>query len=155
MLERIVSGGQTGADQAGWRAARAVGLATGGWMPGGFLTEAGPQPDFAEVFGAVEMPEGGYAERTRANARDSDATVWFGDPDSPGGRTTLRACADLGRRVYLVIDGLTGPSEVAAWIVAEGVRVLNVAGNRESTEPGIGERVERFLAALFDRLGGR
>ena len=32
---------------------------------------------------------------------------------------------------------MTGPSEVAAWIVAKGVRVLNVAGNRESTEPGL------------------
>ena len=30
MLERVVSGGQTGADQAGLRAARAFGIATGG-----------------------------------------------------------------------------------------------------------------------------
>ena len=36
MLEKIVSGGQTGADQGGWRAAVACGLATGGWMPEGF-----------------------------------------------------------------------------------------------------------------------
>jgi hypothetical protein len=54
-----------------------------------------------------------------------------------------------------VIGGLTGPSDVAAWIEAEEVRGLNVAGNRESTEPGIGERVEHFLAAVFGRLGGR
>jgi Circularly permutated YpsA SLOG family len=152
MLERIVSGGQSGADQAGWRAAKAQGIATGGRMPAGFLTEAGPRPDFAEMYGAVEMPGGGSPERTRANARDSDATNWFGDPESPGGRTTLRACAGFGKPVYLVIEGLTQPAEVAAWIEAEEVRVLNVAGNRESTEPGIGERAERFLAALFDRL---
>jgi len=30
MLERVVSGGQTGADQGGWRAARVAGIATGG-----------------------------------------------------------------------------------------------------------------------------
>jgi hypothetical protein len=42
---------------------------------------------------------------------------------------------------------------VAAWIVGEEVCVLNVAGHRESTEPGIGERVERFLSAMLDRLG--
>lgn len=154
MLE-LVTGGQTGADQAGWRAAKAVGLATGGWMPENFLTEAGPRPDFAEMFGAVEMPAGGYAERTWANARDSDGTVWFGYPGSPGGLTTLRACAGLGKSVYLVIDGLTHSPDVAAWILAEEVRVLNVAGNRESTEPGIGERGERFLVAVFGRLGGR
>jgi len=34
----IISGGQTGADQAAWRAARSAGLPTGGVMPLGFLT---------------------------------------------------------------------------------------------------------------------
>jgi hypothetical protein len=107
VLERVVSGGQAGADQAGWRAARASGIATGARMPESFLTEAGPRPEFAEMFGAVEMPGGGYPERTRANARDSDATAWFGDPDSPGSRPTLRACAGFGKAVYVVIEGLT------------------------------------------------
>jgi hypothetical protein len=155
MLDRVISGGQTGADQGGWRAARAAGLATGGWMPQGFLTEAGPRPEFAELFGAAELPGGGYPERTRANARDSDATAWFGDPESPGGRTTLRACAGFGKPVYLVDGVPTQPAEVTAWIEAEGVRVLNVAGNRESTEPGIGERAERFLVAAFRQLARR
>ncbi len=154
MLERVVSGGQTGADQAGWRAAKAVGLATGGWMPADFMTETGPRPDFAEMLGAVEMPGVGYPERTRANARDSDATIRFGDPGSPGGRTTLRAFAGLGKPVYLVIDGLTRPSDVAAWIEAEEVLVLNVAGSRESGASGIGDRVERFLLAALGRAAG-
>jgi hypothetical protein len=152
VLDRVVSGGQTGADQAGWRAARASGIATGGWMPEDFLTEAGPRPDFAEMFGAVEIPGGGYPERTRANARDSDATVWFGDPASPGGRTALRTCTGLGKPVMEVLDGFTGPSDVANWIVAQAIRVLNVAGNRESTEPGIGDWVERFLVVTFRQL---
>jgi hypothetical protein len=82
-------------------------------MPLGFLTEAGPRPDFAGLYGATELA-GGYPDRTRANARDSD---------------------------------------VADWIRAEEVRVLNVAGNRESSNPGIGARVERFLVAVFRRLG--
>jgi hypothetical protein len=152
MLERIVSGGQTGADQAEWRAAKALGIATGGWMAPGFPTEDGPRPDFAGLYGAAELAAGGYPQRTRANARDSDATIWFGDSESPGGRTTLRACAKLGRPVFLVIEGLTRPSDVAAWIEAEEVRVLKVAGNRESTAPGIGERVERFMLEVLRRL---
>ncbi len=121
-------------------------------MPEGFLNEAGSRPAIAGMFGAVEIPGGGYAERTRANVRDSDATIWFGSPDSPGGRTTLRACTGLGKPVYLVIEGLTQPADMAAWIVAEWVRVLNVAGNRESTEPRIGERAEQFLVAVLGRL---
>jgi hypothetical protein len=32
-LTRLISGGQTGADQGGLRAARAAGIETGGWAP--------------------------------------------------------------------------------------------------------------------------
>lgn len=64
---------------------------------------------------------------------------------------TLRACRALGRPAFLVRDGAR-PSELAAWVVAEFVEVLGVAGNRESTAPGIGERAERFLMAVPDRL---
>src|SRR4051794_27751768 len=104
MLERVVSGGQTGADQAGLRAARACGIPTGGWAPLGWQTEDGPAPWLAD-FGLVELPDGGYPERTRANVRDSTATIWFGDPGSPGGRTTLRACHKLGMPVLEVLNG--------------------------------------------------
>jgi hypothetical protein len=55
MIERVISGGQTGADQAGWRAARAYGIPTGGWMPLGFLTETGPRPEFTELDGATQL----------------------------------------------------------------------------------------------------
>ena len=101
---RVVSGGQTGADQAGWRAARASGLPIGGWMPRGYETEAGSRPEFARDFGAVAL-EGGYRQRTQDNVRDSDATIWFGDASSLGGKTTLRACQALGRPVFLVAEG--------------------------------------------------
>jgi len=45
MLERIITGGQIGADQGALRAARAAGIATGGWAPAGWETEAGPAPE--------------------------------------------------------------------------------------------------------------
>lgn len=121
-------------------------------MPKGFLTEDGPRPEFAELYGPVELSTADYPTRTRRNVLDASATIWFGDPDSPGGRTTLRECDRLGLPALLVIEGLTRPSEVAAWIAAEEVRVLNVARNRESTSPGIGDRVERFMLAVFRKL---
>jgi hypothetical protein len=78
MLTRVISSGQTGADQAGLRAARAAGIPTGGWAPKGWLTEKGPSLWLAD-FGLVECPEPGYPPRTRANVRDSDGSIWFGD----------------------------------------------------------------------------
>ncbi|MFH7326653.1 YpsA SLOG family protein [Desulfurivibrio sp. C05AmB] len=42
MLTRIISGGQTGADQAGLDVAIKLGIPHGGWIPKGRMTEAGP-----------------------------------------------------------------------------------------------------------------
>src|SRR5690242_12406375 len=100
MLSRIKSGGQTGADQAAWRAARAAGIPTGGAMPLGFLTEAGPRPEFAELYGAYQLVVPDYEARTRINVRDSEATVWFSSEKSPGCSATLRACRELSRPWY-------------------------------------------------------
>jgi hypothetical protein len=150
MLERVLSGGQTGVDQAALRAARAAGIPTGGHAPLGWRTEDGPAPWLAD-YGLVEMDSPGYPTRTRANVEASDGTLWMGDWHSPGGRTTLDHCR-LTRRPFLIaMAWVTKPSEVAAWIEGRGVRTLNVAGNRESTAPGIGARAEAFLARAFRR----
>jgi hypothetical protein len=152
MIEREISGGQTGADQAAWRAAKAVGIPTGGWMPRGFLTEDGPCPKFAELYGAVETLSATYPPRTQKNVEDSDATVWFGEVDTPGAMATLYAGTITGKPFEPVIPGSTRPSQLAAWIIEHDVRTLNVAGNRESRSPGIGAKVERFLAEVFRQL---
>jgi hypothetical protein len=41
---------------------------------------------------------------------------------------------------------------VVAWIRENDIKVLNVAGNRESKSPGIGLRVELFLGRVFRQL---
>jgi hypothetical protein len=102
MLERVISGFQTGADIAGIYAARAHGIPTGGAMPRGFLTEDGPRPDYAELYGAVELPTPSYPERTRRNVADGDGTLWFGDWHSPGGKATLDACRLQGKPFLIV-----------------------------------------------------
>ena len=165
MLERVISGGQRGADQAGWRTARACGIPTGGWMPLGFRTEGrlddeqvlGPDeshPEFADLYGAREIESLEYRLRTRANVRDADGVVWFGDPLSRGGRLTLALAGIVGIPscvVELGDDGrpLLPPEELADWLSDEAVGTLLVAGNRESKAPGIGEWVERYLTEVF------
>jgi Circularly permutated YpsA SLOG family len=121
-------------------------------MPRGFLTEDGPRPDFAEEYVAVELASKDYKDGTRANVRDSDGTLWFGDFMSPGGRATLDACRFAPKPFLIVYRGATRPSAVVSWIEANGVRVLNVAGSRESKAPGIGARVERFVGEVLRQL---
>jgi hypothetical protein len=153
MLNKIVTGGQTGADQAAWRAAKLFSVPTAGWMPRGFLTEDGPRPEFAQAFGAAELPTETAAARTERNVRDSDGTLWFGETTSAGAHDTIAACRKFMKPCLPVWPSAAfEPSHVAAWIVESKISVLNVAGNRESVEPGIGDRVERFLGQVLEQL---
>jgi hypothetical protein len=156
VLAKIISGGQTGTDVAALHAARAAGIPTGGYAPRGFLTEAGPDPGLAD-FGLVEAPVAGYPARTRLNVAAADAALWFGDPASPGGRLTLSSCRAKGLPFLVVRDWMT-PREVADWLREyvfpgrEGGVTLLVAGNRESSFPGIGNRVGAFLGRTLGLL---
>jgi Circularly permutated YpsA SLOG family len=157
MITLVISRGQTGADQAGWRAAEACGIPTGGWMPFEFLSEDGTQRWFANIYGAREMPTKSCPARTVKNVQDSDATLWFGSTDSPGAKTTLEACERLHKPVMLVTPSeVILASDVVEWLRRNPqIKRLDIAGNRESKAPGTGERVERFLRVVFKRLNER
>lgn len=151
-LERVVSGGQTGVDQAALRAAKASGLATGGWMPLGFLTEDGRRPDMQDAYGMKPARTPDSPTRTRLNVKDSSATIWLGPTGCPGWVATEAAVRRYGRPMLVVEPGATTPSMVADFLSKHRVRILNVAGPRESRSPGIGERTEAFLTRLFRSL---
>ena len=74
-LEKVISGAQTGADRAGLLAAEQLGIATGGFMPKGFLASDGKQPLFAARFGVEEHRSPLYPPRTRDNIRAACATL--------------------------------------------------------------------------------
>lgn len=154
MLDKIISGGQTGADQAAWRAAKAFGIPTGGWVPQGYLAEDGPHPEFADSYGAIEMPSSDSVPRTERNVAQSDATLWFGQTTTTGAQATVGACQRAGKPCLPIYPGASfEPAHVVTWIVENQIHTLNVAGNREGDEPGIGEQVEWFLAQVLEQLG--
>ena len=154
MLEKIISGGQSGADQAGWCAARTFGVSSGGWMTRGFLTEDGPHPEFADEYGAAELSTESDTARTQRNVQDSDATLWFGVTTTSVAQATVGACHRFAKPCMPVYPGASfEPCQVATWIAENKFRTLNVAGNREQEEPGIGDRVERFLGEVLQQLG--
>jgi hypothetical protein len=157
--QRVVSGGQTGADQAGLIAARRFGIPTGGWMPKGFITTTGPAPDLAREFGLREHT-GGYADRTEANVRLADGTLRFAASfETLGEKCTLK-WLHHHRKPYLDIDRNAPPpvEEVAEWIKRHNVKVLNVAGNvepksKKAKASGITEFVIDYLSRVFLALG--
>jgi hypothetical protein len=157
MITLVISGGQTGADQAGWRAAQACGIETAGWMPLYFQTENGTDGSLGRLYNAKTLPTKSYRARTFKNVQESDGTIWFGSTDTPGAKATLNACKSLGRPLMLVIpNGGILPLDVLRWICTSPRKNrLNISGNRESENPGIGKRVERFLMVVFKRVKER
>ena len=81
MLTKIISGGQTGVDAAALRAAKAVGIPTGGTAPKGWLTEDGPAPWLAE-YGLVESDSPFYPPRTPTASATPRRRI--GPPRTPG-----------------------------------------------------------------------
>ena len=113
-------------------------------------------PEFGNLYNAVETASDDYSFRTRANVRDSDGTIWFGEVSSPGARATLESCRHYGKP-HVIVPCVRSPGpetirSVLYWIGAAKIRTLNIAGNRESTNPGLGELVESFLIELLNRL---
>ena len=138
MITKIISGGQTGADQGGLEAGRLLGLETGGTAPYNWMTEDGPRQELLESYELVAGPYDlkTYPLRTVLNVESSDGTVWFGNPYSPGGRLTMNT-ATKEQKPYLINPDPEGLSD---WIEQNAIGVLNVAGNRESKNPGISAR---------------
>lgn len=159
MIERVISGGQTGADQGGldgalrfWSDSDRI----GGWCPAGRRSEDGPIP---AKYPLQETEDWSYPERTKKNVADSDGTVVFTSGEPTGGsKLTLDLASE--RRAFIHID-LTFMSKddavemIADWAEATDIKILNVAGSRESSHPGIQEWVADVIEKVLQEVGDK
>lgn len=155
-LRKIISGGQTGADQGALGACLQKKFPYGGWVPKGRRTEKGKVPKRYRKMRQHWSRH--YPPRTEKNVKDSDCTAIFtyGKPD--GGSLLTIAFARQHRKPCLKID-LDQPHAV---VVAKMVRwlrrrcpdngILNVAGSRRSKAPGIHRAVKKVILEVLLRL---
>ena len=155
-LRKIVSGGQTGADQGALSACVQAGFPYGGWIPKGRRTEKGKVP---ARYRMRQHWSRHYPPRTEKNVADSDGTVIFtyGKPDG-GSRLTIDFAKKHGKPC-LAVDATRPHDEIVArvvrWIrrrLPDGA-VLNVAGSRRSKAPGIHMAVKRAMRDVLASLG--
>jgi len=149
MLNKIISGGQTGVDRAALDVALARGISSGGWCPRGRLAEDGRIPG---RYPLTETPSRRYRERTEWNVRDADGTLIFATGKLTGGtRLTKHFAEQFGKPVFRV-DFADPPSADWLWeqLLADQIQVLNIAGPRESTEPDIYQKTVDYLHRLLD-----
>ena len=148
LIEKIVSGGQTGVDRAALDAALALGIPCGGWCPRGRRAEDGILP---ARYPLRETPLDDYAQRTTWNVRDSDGTLILTRGPTTGGTAQTVDDAVQLHKPYLVVDLAESPDAAAVrdWLAQHRIRALNVAGPRESKSPGIYRDASQFLRALL------
>jgi hypothetical protein len=153
-ITKLVSGGESGADIGGLRAARDLGVLTGGTAPKGWRIclpdgSEGSNPDLGTVYGLVEHKSRAFPPSTKQNVVDSDGTVWFGYEDGSGLALNRQLCSVYSKPL------LVNPSaeRLASWVVEQNISVLNVAGSRASSynpliESTVYELVKQSLLIL-------
>jgi len=151
-LAKIVSGGQTGVDRAALDAAIELGFLVGGWCPKGRLAEDGP---IHQSYPLKETPSDDYRVRTEWNVRDSSATLILHRGRISGGTAFTQVMAAKYDRPCLCValSAKSGLRTIADWAERQEIPTLNIAGPRESGEPGIYHQTYEFLLRLLPRLG--
>ena len=147
-IEKIISGGQTGVDRAALDVALELGISCGGWCPKGRKAEDGP---IDVQYKLQETTSSSYSVRTGKNVRESDGTLILVKGQPKAGTALTLKFAQKYKKPYLVRDPFVrkGLGTVRMWLEVNRIRVLNVAGPRESEIPGIHDRAFEFLKELF------
>ena len=151
MFKKIISGGQTGADQAALDAAIKYNFPHGGWIPKGRKTETGRLPDSYKL---KEMPTDSYPDRTEQNVIDSDGTVIISHGKLTGGSKLTQELAKKHKRPCLHIDLNATPAFIAAsrinnWTIKHGIEILNVAGAKLTKDPEIYRDVKYIIEGVI------
>jgi hypothetical protein len=136
-LEKIISGGQTGVDRGALDAALDASFPCGGYCPQDRAAEDGTIP---LRYPLTPLPGAGYPERTLQNVLDSDGTVILASGTLTGGTLLTVSYCERHTKPCLVIDAVTtseadAATEIQRFIRERGIRILNVAGPRESLWP--------------------
>jgi hypothetical protein len=139
-------------DRSALDAAIECGIEHGGWCPRGRQAEDGRIPGRYRL---DETESAEYPVRTERNVIDSDGTlILFRDRLVGGTQLTRRLAARHGKPCFPVdLAGTTDVQPVRDWLAAHAVAVLNVAGPRESSSPGIGHAALQFLRELLSEDG--
>ena len=148
---KIISGGQTGVDRAALDAAMDLGVSAGGWCPAGRRAEDGP---IALRYPLTETEEADYAVRTARNVEMADATLIITNGRLSGGTELTLQCALQAAKPCLVVDlrePLDYADQVCRWIASLQINILNVAGPRESSQPGVYSLARDLLRDILRR----
>lgn len=152
-ISKIITGGQSGVDRGSLDFARRRRVDVGGWYPrGGWAEDMKSAPGLLQFYPEMKETDAREVERrTQWNVRDSDATIIFlADRISSG--SNLAADTAKALRLPHKVVSLEQPDseEIRAWLESlPELETLNLAGSRESENPGSYQKIQEILADIF------
>lgn len=150
-VKMIYSGGQTGVDRAALEMAIELDIPHGGWCPRGRLAEDGP---IAKKFKLKETESDRYYVRTERNVKEAEGTLILYRRALSGGTALTRSYAQRHRKPHLCIplkavSTLKQIARIRTWLHEHKISILNIAGPRESSAPGIASEAKQLLRQLL------
>ncbi len=149
-IRKIISGGQTGVDRAALDVALELGIPCGGWCPAGRRAEDGT---LDRKYPLQETESNRYEVRTRLNIADSDGTLIISPAPLTSGTALTQQLARKMDKPLLIItpNGLFDAELIEPWLKEYKIAVLNIAGPRESGQPGIYQQTTKLLKEAFSQ----
>jgi hypothetical protein len=147
MLTKIISGGQSGADQAALDVAIKTGIPHEAWIPAGWGIRNGI---VSGSYTFREMPTSSVPQWIKHNILYSNGTLILSHGALSGGSAAVLQSAGPRYRSALHVDlSETGEFKAAqlihSWFEKNEIGILNVAGARAGKDPGMYDAVTRVL----------
>lgn len=145
MLEKIISGGQTGVDRAALDAAITMQIQHGGYCPKNRWAEDGR---ISEKYSLIETEASEPAIRTKLNIQQADGTLVIikTEPVGEGTELTILEASRLKKPLFVYhLLKQNDPTLVIRWLSENDITTLNIAGPRASQSDQIYEKTYTFL----------
>jgi len=151
MLEKIISCGRPGAEQAALDAAIKLGIAYGGWLPKGSDPIFAPESD---KYNRTELGSTQQNEANKANIRKSDGTLLLSHGvlgfDSHDIENTARRYSSHLLQIDLnQLNAFNAAAMINDWIVENAITVLHVSGPALLEDQRIYQATYDILQAVY------
>jgi hypothetical protein len=156
MIKKIISGGQTQADQAVLDVAIKLGFSHDGWIPKGRIAKTGK---LSGKYRLKEMPTDNYSECIEQNIKDSKGTLIISYGKLSGDSDYARKMTLKHKRQLLGIDlnqtiAFEAASLIKDWIQLRHIDVLYVIGPGGDINPDAGKHTAGIVegALILDLM---
>ena len=151
MIEKIISGGRSGAEMAALDAGIKLGIAYGGWIP---KDDSSPGGINTDKYNLTEMPTSNRIETFKKNIRESDGVLMLSHGRSSSHVKNTKRLTQRYSTPLLHVDlngtnAFDAASLINDWVVDNDLIILHVTGPTEIEDDKIYSATLDILQAVY------